>query len=158
MYIRGARSHHGHYVSTTQPPLDLVSREALKPTVHSFSLYIYVLKVINHSWGEKSLFFSDSHTKVIMYLERVWRKCSTFCSVAHEIVRFRENADASMKDIMENVMLISSIIYWLHTCKECPLHKDNKCETYIKRIKDMKWYRVFTRSIQCRRGWPIIGF
>ena len=29
MCIRGARSHLGHYMSATQPPLDLVSREAL---------------------------------------------------------------------------------------------------------------------------------
>ena len=29
MCIRGARSHLGHYMSTTQPPLDLVSRKAL---------------------------------------------------------------------------------------------------------------------------------
>ena len=31
MCIRGALSHIGHYMSTTQPPLDLVSREALLP-------------------------------------------------------------------------------------------------------------------------------
>ena len=29
MCIRGARSHLGHYTSATQPPLDLVSKEAL---------------------------------------------------------------------------------------------------------------------------------
>ena len=31
MCIRGAHSHIGHCMSTTQPPLDLVSREALLP-------------------------------------------------------------------------------------------------------------------------------
>ena len=29
MCIRGAHSHLGHYISATQPPLDLLSREAL---------------------------------------------------------------------------------------------------------------------------------
>ena len=51
MCIRGARSHLGHYMSTTQPPLDLVSREALY--MHNrlsyfvfFSFYVYLI-IIN---------------------------------------------------------------------------------------------------------------
>ena len=48
MCIRGARSHLGHYMSATQPPLDLVSREALllaqQTHIHctSFPLSFYV--------------------------------------------------------------------------------------------------------------------